>query len=129
MDWIDSVIGKIVSLGHFVKMTGSRVTTHYNKDSDFDYVVYDPQRTLEKELKNSSSWTMGGSGNGEEFNSFKREFGETINLILVDKAEIFQKYCLATDIIKSVNPKTKAERIAYFDMVFGRKTQTEALPF
>ncbi len=120
-------VGKLVQDGYWVKATGSRVTkSGWTDKSDWDYVVYDPDRTLETKLCSDSDWVQGGSGNGEEFNSFKK--GD-INFILVDKEEVWKHYIIATNLIKSLDCKTKKERVAIFDSVFGRDKNTKAVEF
>lgn len=125
------VIGELAQEGYWVKATGSRVTQDgWTEHSDWDYVVYDPEGTLQAKLdKPDSHWVLGGSGNGElgsDFLSYKRE---DVNLILVNKDEYWKKYIIATNLLKLLNPKTKKERIALFDSVFGRTTDSKAMAF
>lgn len=123
----DKIIRELVDDGYWVKMTGSRVTKDgWTDESDWDYVVYDPERKLGDDLIKRSGWDVGGSGNGTEFSSFK--YGD-VNLILVDKEEIWKKYIIATNLIKTLNSKTKGERCAVFDSVFGKDSNAKALEF
>lgn len=123
----DKIIRELVDDGYWVKMTGSRVTKDgWTDESDWDYVVYDPERKLGDDLIKRSGWDVGGSGNGTEFSSFK--YGD-VNLILVDKEEIWKKYIIATNLIKTLNSKTKGERVAVFDSVFGKDSNAKALEF
>ncbi len=122
-----SIVGKLVDQGYWVKATGSRVTKDgWTSGSDWDYVVFDPDRNLDKELGNSVEWHLGGSGRGEEFNSWKQR---DVNLILVDKEDVWKKYVIATNLIKTLNSKTKEERIKVFDSVFGRDSNAKAVEF
>ena len=121
------IVGELVDDGYWVKMTGSRVTKDgCTEESDWDYVVYDPERKLGDDLIRRSGWNVGGSGNGTEFSSFR--YGD-VNLILVDKEEIWKKYIIATNLIKTLNSKTKGERVAVFDSVFGKDSNAKALEF
>lgn len=123
----DKIIRELVDDGYWVKMTGSRVTKDgWTDESDWDYVVYDPERKLGDDLIECIGWDVGGSGNGTEFSSFK--YGD-VNLILVDKEEIWKKYIIATNLIKTLNSKTKGERVAVFDSVFGKDSNAKALEF
>lgn len=123
----DKIVRELVDDGYWVKMTGSRVTKDgWTDESDWDYVVYDPDRKLGDDLIKRSNWIVGGSGNGTEFSSFKH--GD-INLILVDKEEIWKRYIIATNLIKTLNSKTKGERIAVFDSVFGKDKNAAAVEF
>jgi hypothetical protein len=47
----------------------------------------------------------------------------------VDKEEIWKKYIIATNLIKTLNSKTKGERVAVFDSVFGKDSNAKALEF
>jgi hypothetical protein len=110
-------LAAIVCMGHYVKPTGSRVTeSGWNPfQSDYDFVVLDPDRTLAHSLEKNIEWYQGGSGNGSEFTSYKHD---NLNLILVDTKDVFNKYVAATEAIKVLNCKTKEERIAVFDSIF-----------
>ncbi len=123
----DKIVREIIDDGYWIKMTGSRVTKDgWTKESDWDYVVYDPDKKLGDKLIEAAGWAIGGSGNGTEFSSFK--CGD-VNLILVDKEEIWKKYIIATNLIKTINSKTKGERIAVFDSVFGKDKNATAVEF
>lgn len=123
----DKIVRELVDEGYWVKMTGSRVTKDgWTDESDWDYVVYDPDKKLGDRLIRTTGWSVGGSGNGTEFSSFK--YGD-VNLILVDKEEIWKKYIIATNLIKTLNSKTKGERIAVFDSVFGKDKNAAAVEF
>ena len=123
----DFVIARIVQDGYWIKATGSRVTKDgWTTKSDWDYVVFDPDRKLFNEYVNNGQWHLGGSGSGEEFASLKHH---NINLILVDKEDYWKKYVIATNLIKTLNSKTKDERIAVFDSVFGRDKNAQAVDF
>lgn len=123
----DKIVREIVEDGYWIKMTGSRVTKDgWTDKSDWDYVVYDPDKKLGDKLIRTTGWAIGGSGNGTEFSSFK--CGD-VNLILVDKEEVWKKYIIATNLIKTLNSKTKGERIAVFDSVFGKDKNAAAVEF
>jgi hypothetical protein len=125
------VFAHIACMGLYMKPTGSRVTASgWTDQSDYDFVVLDREKKLAHFLNSLTSWEPGGSGNGEEFTSFKStEYGVTLNLILVDSDDVFRKYCAATEIIKTLNTQTREERIKIFDMVFGRTLETKEVPF
>lgn len=124
------IIIDLVQEGYWIKATGSRVTkSGYTSESDWDYVVYDPDNHLVLKLLADSNWSKDGSGNGDpgiDFHSFKN--GMT-NLILVSTEDIWKKYIIATNLIKSLDCKTKGERIAIFDSVFERDRNLQAVEF
>jgi hypothetical protein len=124
------IVCDLVQEGYWVKATGSRVTkSGYTSESDWDYVVYDPDNHLVNKLLADSNWFKDGSGNGDpgiDFHSFKN--GMT-NLILVSTEDIWKKYIIATNLIKSLDCKTKEDRIKIFDSVFGREANVTALEF
>ena len=126
----EQVVLDLVQEGYWVKATGSRVTkSGYIFESDWDYVVYDPDNHLVNKLLADSNWSKDGSGNGDpgiDFHSFKN--GMT-NLILVSTEDIWKKYIIATNLIKSLDCKTKKERIAIFDSVFERDKNLRAIDF
>ena len=126
----ESIVLDLVQEGYWVKATGSRVTkSGYTSESDWDYVVYDPDNRLVNKLLADSNWSKDGSGNGDpgiDFHSFKN--GQT-NLILVSTEDIWKKYIIATNLIKSLDCKTKKERIAIFDSVFERDRNLQAVEF
>lgn len=120
----DKIIRELVDDGYWVKMTGSRVTKDgWTSESDWDYVVFDPDKKLRTHFED---WVMGSDAGHGEFLSVKQ--GDT-NLILVDKEEIWKKYIIATNLIKTLNSKTKEERIAVFDSVFGKDKNAAAVEF
>ncbi len=122
-----AIVGKLVDQGYWVKATGSRDTKDgWTKDSDWDYVVFDPDHTFYNSVKDGVQWHLGGSGRGEEFVSLKQ--GDT-NLILVDKEDVWKKYVIATNLIKTLNSKTKEERIKVFVSVFGIDSNAKAVEF
>ena len=120
----------LVQEGYWVKATGSRVTkSGYTSESDWDYVVYDPDNHLVNKLLADTNWSPDGSGNGAmgiDFTSWRN--GQT-NLILVSTEDIWKKYIIATNLIKSLDCKTKKERIAIFDSVFERDRNLQAVEF
>ncbi len=124
------IVGDLVQEGYWVKATGSRVTkSGWTKESDWDYVVYDPDNILLKELQEDKNWSKDSSGNGDpgiDFNSFRN--GQT-NLILVSTENIWKNYIIATNLIKSLNCETKKERIEIFDSVFGKDRNLQAVEF
>lgn len=124
------IIAGLINDGYWVKATGSRVTKDgWSEESDWDYVVYDPEKKLLDKLTHAASWTMDGSGNGTagvDFNSFKS--GNT-NLILVSKESVWKNYIIATNLIRAINPKTKKERVEIFDSVFGKDSNSKAVDF
>lgn len=118
------LVSELVNNGYWVKMTGSRVTKDgWTSESDWDYVVFDPDRKLVEVYKD---WVLGSDAGQGEFTSIRK--GE-VNLILVDKEEIWKKYIIATNLIKTLNSKTKGERIAVFDSVFGKDKNAAAVEF
>lgn len=125
------VFAHIACMGLYMKPTGSRVTASgWTDQSDYDFVVLDREKKLANFLNGLTSWKRGGSGNGSEFTSYKStEYDCTVNLILVDSDKVFRKYCTATEIIKTLDTKTKEERIKIFDMVFGKTPETKEVPF
>ena len=117
---------KLIDNGYWVKATGSRVTTNFTEESDYDYVVFDPEYKLMLE-----GWALGGSGdnghlNGRIFSSLKKG---PINLILVDKEDQWKKWIIATNLIKAINPTSKEERINLFNTVFGNTPNSKAMDF
>ncbi len=124
------IVGDLVQEGYWVKATGSRVTkSGYTSESDWDYVVYDPDEVLRKKLDGDTNWSPDGSGNGAmgiDFTSWRN--GQT-NLILVSTEDIWKKYIIATNLIKSLDCKTKKERITIFDSVFERDKNLRAVDF
>lgn len=118
------IVSELIEEGYWVKMTGSRVTKDgWTEASDWDYVVFDPDQKLKSKY---FDWTQGSEVDNGEFLSIKQ--GD-INLILVDKEEIWKKYIIATNLIKALNSKTKEERIKVFDSVFGKDSNTKAVEF
>jgi hypothetical protein len=125
------IVTNLIQDGYWVKATGSKVTTDgWTSESDWDYVVYDPDNTLYFKLsEDKSGWSEGLSGNGMvglDFTSWKQ--GHT-NLILVNKDAIWKKWVIATNLLRIMNPKTKEERIKLFDNVFGKTTDSVAVEF
>lgn len=118
------VLRELIEDGYWVKATGSRVTKDgWTDASDWDYVVYDPDRKLQHKYHD---WSMGSEAGQGEFLSIRQ--GD-INLILVDQEEIWKKYIIATNLIKALNSKTKEERIKVFDSVFGKDSNAKAVEF
>lgn len=127
-DFVTKTIASIVAKGHYIKPTGSRVTTNFTKYSDYDFVVYDPEERLSEFFMSDTRFELGGSINRESnFASYKSKEAVPINLILVKDKEYFNRYVCATELIKAVNPPDKEGRIKLFDTVFGNKV--EVLPF
>ncbi len=121
------VISDIVNDGYWVKATGSRVTKDgWTDDSDWDYVVYDPDHKLQDVYKQIDGWVLGSDAGQGEFASIRKY---DVNLILVGQEEIWKKYIIATNLIKTLNSKTKGERIAVFDSVFGKDSNAKAVEF
>ena len=118
---------KLVQDGYWVKATGSRVTQDgWTAHSDWDYVVFDPEVKLHPKLI-SEGWTDGTSGRDDgSFASLR--MGE-VNLILTKEEDQWKKWIIATNMIKALNCKTKAERIKVFDGVFGRDKNAGAVMF
>lgn len=122
----DKIIRELVDDGYWVKMTGSRVTKDgWTDESDWDYVVYDPDHKFANTI-DPQKWVLGSNVDAGEFMSIRK--GD-VNLILVDKEEIWKKYIIATNLIKTLNSKTKGERVAVFDSVFGKDSNAKALEF
>lgn len=121
------ILRQLIEDGYWVKATGSRVTKDgWTDASDWDYVVYDPDRKLVKKLIEEGDWLHGSLVDHGEFASLKKN---DINLIIVDQEEIWKKYIIATNLIKALNSKTKEERIKVFDSVFGRDSNAKAVEF
>ncbi len=122
----DKIIREVVDDGYWVKMTGSRVTKDgWTDESDWDYVVYDPDHKFANTI-DPQEWVLGSNVDSGEFMSIRKG---GVNLILVDKEEIWKKYIIATNLIKTLNSKTKGERVAVFDSVFGKDSNAKALEF
>jgi len=123
-----TTVALVVNMGLWVKPTGSRVTKSGWKDlSDYDYVVFDPEDKLSKQLVDRWGFGVGGSERPEqEFTSYKKG---VLNFIVTSKADFFKKYCMATELIKTVDAKTREERIKLFDIIFGTPANLEALEF
>ena len=118
------VLRELIEDGYWVKATGSRVTKDgWTDASDWDYVVYDPDKKLQHKYHD---WDMGSEAGQGEFLSIRQ--GD-INLIIVDQEEIWKKYIIATNLIKALNSKTKEERIKVFDSVFGKDSNAKAVEF
>jgi hypothetical protein len=123
-------IGGLVQEGYWVKATGSRVTKDgWTEESDWDYVVYDPEGTLDKKIRHSIDWSTGESGNGVLGISLTSYKSGPINLILTSDDAVWKKYIIATNLLRLLNPKTKKERIALFDSVFGNDKDLKAVEF
>ena len=124
----DKLVTELIRKGKHIYATGSRVTTHFKPDSDYDYVVLDPEYKLCTEYERQG-WVIGGSGNrhNPDFNSIKATDieGITVNLICVSEKETFNKYVMASDLIRTVDPETKEERVKLFDLIF----KNSDLPF
>lgn len=122
-----NILTNLIEEGYWVKMTGSRVTKDgWTSESDWDYVVYDPDKKLRSKFLAEDGWVLGSDAGRGEFDSLKLN---DVNLILVDKEEIWKKYIIATNLIKTLNSKTKGERIAVFDSVFGKDKNASAIDF
>ena len=123
----EKIISDLVNDGYWVKATGSRVTKDgWTDESDWDYVVYDPDQKLQDVYKQIDGWVLGSDAGQGEFASIRKH---DVNLILVSQEEIWKKYIIATNLIKTLNSKTKEERIAVFDSVFGKDSNAKALEF
>lgn len=121
------IISDLVNDGYWVKATGSRVTKDgWTSESDWDYVVYDPDHKLQDVYKQIDGWVLGSDAGQGEFASIRKN---DVNLILVSQEEIWKKFIIATNLIKTLNSKTKEERIAVFDSVFGRDRNADAVDF
>ena len=121
------IISDLVNDGYWVKATGSRVTKDgWTDESDWDYVVYDPDHKLQDVYKQIDGWVLGSDAGHGEFASIRKY---DVNLILVGQEEIWKKYIIATNLIKTLNSKTKGERIAVFDSVFGKDSNAKAVEF
>lgn len=111
------IITKLIDMGYWVRLSGSRVTDHYTDHSDWDYVVYDKDGKVASVLENYG-FTFGGSERPEaQFQSFRS--GDT-NIIVCSDKDYYNKYVLATEVMRAANPKTKEERIKIFDTIFGK---------
>jgi predicted nucleotidyltransferase len=123
----DKIVRELVDDGYWVKMTGSRVTKDgWTSESDWDYVVFDPDHKLQDVYTQQDGWVLGSDAGGGEFASIRKH---DVNLILVSKEEVWKKYIIATNLIKALNSKTKGERIAVFDSVFGKDSNAKAVEF
>ena len=123
----EKIISDLVNDGYWVKATGSRVTKDgWTDESDWDYVVYDPDQKLQDVYKQIDGWVLGSDAGQGEFASIRKH---DVNLILVSQEEIWKKYIIATNLIKTLNSKTKEERIAVFDSVFGKDKNADAVDF
>lgn len=88
-------------------------------------MVYDPDHKFANTI-DPQEWVLGSNVDAGEFMSIRKN---DVNLILVDKEEIWKKYIIATNLIKSLDCKTKKERIAIFDSVFERDRNLQAVEF
>lgn len=123
----EKIISDLVNDGYWVKATGSRVTKDgWTDESDWDYVVYDPDKKLQGVYKQIDGWVLGSDAGQGEFASIRKH---DVNLILVSQEEVWKKYIIATNLIKTLNSKTKGERIAVFDSVFGKDSNAKAVEF
>jgi hypothetical protein len=121
------IISDLVNDGYWVKATGSRVTKDgWTDESDWDYVVYDPDHKLQDVYKQIDGWVLGSDAGQGEFASIRKH---DVNLILVSQEEIWKKYIIATNLIKALNSRTKEERIKVFDSVFGKDVNAHAVEF
>lgn len=120
----EEVVTQLIQNGLHIYATGSRITTNFDPEkSDYDYVVLDTEDwAWHDQYVTQDQWYTGESGNQyAEFQSLKKQMKDSsavVNLIFVRTKEIFTKYCMASDLIRKVNPKDKAERIAFFDLIF-----------
>ncbi len=124
-------VGQIVDKGYWVKATGSRVTKYgWTNDSDWDYVIFDPDLKLEGELM-KNGWELGGSGlaEAESFRCFSSLKKGNLNFLLVNKEDQWKKWIIATNMLKMMDPKTKEERVKLFDTVFGTTPDSKAMEF
>jgi hypothetical protein len=118
------VLAELLWRGKHLYATGSRVTAFYDKvTSDYDYVVLDNERwELHDHYVSNDNWEAGESGNQySTFQSLKKQMKdstEVVNLIFVNSKDMFTKYCMASDLIRTVNPSTKKERTQLFDLIF-----------
>lgn len=120
----------LIQDGYWVKATGSRVTkSGWTSESDWDYVVYDPDNTLSKQLEEDTSWSVGDSGNGIPGIDFRSYKNGDLNLILTDNENVWKKYIIATNLIKTLDCETKGERIKVFDSVFEKDSNLKAVSF
>lgn len=123
----EKIISDLVNDGYWVKATGSRVTKDgWTDESDWDYVVYDPDHKLQDVYKQIDGWVLGSDAGHGEFASIRKY---DVNLILVGQEEIWKKYIIATNLIKALNSRTKEERIKVFDSVFGKDVNAHAVEF
>lgn len=121
------IISDLVNDGYWVKATGSRVTKDgWTDESDWDYVVYDPDHKLQDVYKQIDGWVLGSDAGQGEFACIRKH---DVNLILVSQEEIWKKYIIATNLIKALNSRTKEERIKVFDSVFGKDVNAHAVEF
>lgn len=120
----EEVVTQLIQNGLHIYATGSRVTSNFDpKKSDYDYVVLDQEDwRWYSAYYGLDQWEQGESGNEDsEFQSLKKQMKDSsvvVNLIFVRTKEMFTKYCMASDLIRKVNPKTKKERIEFFDLIF-----------
>ena len=113
--------------------TGSRVICNpAPTDTDDDYVVLTKPDMLPPlgEFLRGEGFAIGGSHVGssdDKFNSYKKgRFGDTLNLILTDKPEFFEKFRRATMIATGLNLLEKPVRIMLFEAVFDGTYPDEA---
>ena len=117
---------RIVDEGFWVKATGSRVTSHFDVNSDWDYVVFDPENKLYSKLRKEDWDDTGSDVHEKSFASLRKGL---INLILVHSEEQWKKWIIATNLIKVIDPETKDKRIKIFDSVFGNDPNYKAVEF
>ncbi len=129
------IIAALVCNGFYIQPTGSRETkSGYTEYSDYDFVVLDESGRLKGDLrKRTETWKEGGSGNDHgEFVSFKSFLPISpaqLNLIITENKDYFNKWVVATDLIRKLDIKEKSQRIAVFDSIMNPEANKKVLPF
>ena len=119
------VVTAVVQEGFFIRPTGSRVTKSGWKDtSDWDYVVLDTEDKLISHLSTLDEFrnmAFHPDGSGNTKSNFESYRIAEVNLIIVKDKPTFEKYMVATELIKALDCQTKEERVKYFDIIFSGK--------
>lgn len=109
----------------WIKRTGSQLIEGI-EPNDYDFVVEDTENIMRDWLIRND-YQIGGSDTPEsEFTSWKNG---KVNIIVCNSRPYYQKYLMATELLKQLQPKTKEERVDIFDTVMGRNEEKYEVAF
>lgn len=109
----------------WIKRTGSQLIEGI-EPNDYDFVVEDTECVMKCWLERNG-YQIGGSDTPEsEFTSWKNG---KVNIIVCNSRPFYQKYLMATELLKQLQPKTKEERVDIFDTVMGRNKEKYEVAF